>query len=69
VFKKFGFKALAMVASLGMTTVFVVGCNPAEEPPKPATPPVTAPKPAKADDKKGEAPTPVSPAKDTAKTK
>jgi hypothetical protein len=70
VFKKYGLKALAMVASLGMTAVLVGGCNPAEEPVKPAAPPTTttAPKP-KADDKKGDAPAPISPAKDSAKTK
>ena len=39
--KKFGFKALAMFASLGMTGVLVVGCNPAEETPKPT--PITPP--------------------------
>ena len=66
-FKTFGFKALAMVASLGMTAAMVVGCNPAEEPPKPQTPPPAAPKTIKADDKKGEAPAPVTPAKDATK--
>ena len=29
--KTFGIKALAMVASLGMTAVLVGGCNPADE--------------------------------------
>jgi hypothetical protein len=40
--KKFGFKALAMFASLGMTAVLVGGCNPAEETPKAPPTPVPA---------------------------
>ena len=56
--KKFGIKALAMVASLGMTAVLVGGCNPADEPAlKPTVTPAPAVKP-KTDDK-GTTPAPA----------
>jgi hypothetical protein len=70
VIKKFGFKALGMVASLGMTAVLVGGCNPAEEPAKPASPPAVSKPGPKADEKKP-APTaaPAAPTKEADKTK
>jgi hypothetical protein len=57
-------KALGMVASLGLATVLVTGCNP-DEPAKTTTPPpsttnppaVNKPKPS---DNKGEAPKPTT---------
>lgn len=55
--KTFGIKALAMVASLGMTAVLVGGCNPADEPVKPTTPTTPVVKP-KTDDK-GTTPAPA----------
>ena len=61
--KSFGFKALALVASLGLAAT-LVGCNP-DEPAKPASPPPIAPAvktPAKTTDTKGAAPAPVTPA-------
>ena len=61
--RTFGFKAWALVASLGLAAT-LVGCNP-EEPAKPAGPPPSPPvakAPSKAADTQGAAPAPVTPA-------
>lgn len=65
--KKFAFKALAMVASLGLS-VAIIGCN-AEEPPKPAPAPTPAPAVKPKTDEKSAPPAAVTPpAKEAAKT-
>jgi len=58
--KSFGFKAWALVASLGLAAT-LVGCNP-DEPAKPTGPPgpPVAKAPVKATDTKGAAPAPVT---------
>jgi hypothetical protein len=64
VIKPLGFKALTLVASMGLCAALVSGCNP-EEPAKPTTPAPTpsVSKPAPAKENMKGAPAPVTPAK------